>query len=151
MQLAARKWAVVLGIALMAGVVALVSFADMNKSLVYYLTPDELLAKGLSGRGAVVRLGGLVQHHSMTFEPKTLRLNFRLAMLAEGGTAVTVQSHGAPPQMFSEGTGAVVEGIYDGEVFHAERVMVKHSNEYRPPAPGDAPKNLYTTLRPPDN
>ena len=151
MQLEPRKWAVVLGIALMGAVVVFVSFVDMNKSLVYYLTPDELLAKGPGATGAVVRLGGLVQHHSMTFDPKTLRLNFRLAMLADGGTAVTVQSHGAPPQMFSEGTGAVVEGVYDGQMFQAERVMVKHSNEYRPPAPGDAAKNLYTTLRPPEN
>ncbi len=149
-SVATKRWAAVFGIVGVATVVGWIAFADMSKSLVYYLTADELLSRDKAARGATVRLGGLVQHHSITFEPKSLALRFTLGNQAEGGQSIAVQAHGAPPQMFSEGTGAVVEGIYDGEVFHAERVMVKHSNEYRPPAPGEQPRNVYTTLRPPE-
>jgi cytochrome c-type biogenesis protein CcmE len=34
----------------------------------------------------------------------------------------------------------VVEGVLgDDGAFHADTVLVKHSNEYRPPAPGETP------------
>jgi cytochrome c-type biogenesis protein CcmE len=49
--------------------------------------------------------------------------------------------------MFSEGMGVVVEGSYreDG-VFRSHNVMVKHSNEYRPPKEGEHPRELYRSL-----
>ncbi len=145
-----RRGAVLAGMAAIGTLLAILAFADMNKNLVYYLSPEELLARASQGRNSTVRLGGLVQHDSVRFAPKTLELRFMLGMQATGGTPIPVVATGAPPQMFSEGTGAVVEGSYDGQVFHADRVMVKHSNEYRPPAAGEAPKSLYSTLKPPD-
>jgi cytochrome c-type biogenesis protein CcmE len=60
-----------------------------------------------------------------------------------------VQAHakGAPPQMFREGIGVVVEGeLASNGVFECDRVMVKHSNEYRAPEEGVAAKDLYRTL-----
>jgi cytochrome c-type biogenesis protein CcmE len=97
-------------------------------------------------------LGGVVQKDSIDWDPATLKLNFRVGMQAEGGPAsVLVNSTGAPPQMFQEGIGAVVEGEYDGKMFHADRVMVKHSNEYRAPTAGERPQELYKTLLTPDN
>jgi cytochrome c-type biogenesis protein CcmE len=42
--------------------------------------------------------------------------------------------------------GVVVEGLYDGQIFKSERVMVKHSNEYRAPKDGERPQELYKTL-----
>ena len=40
-----------------------------------------------------------------------------------------------------------VEGEYghDG-VFRTDRVMIKHSNEYRAPEPGEAPSQMFSTL-----
>jgi cytochrome c-type biogenesis protein CcmE len=38
----------------------------------------------------------------------------------------------------------VVEGVLGGDgAFHADTVLVKHSNEYRPPAPGEVPGPAY--------
>ena len=136
-------------IAVALGALAFVAFGGLDKNLVYYLTPDELLDRGTSARGATVRLGGLVQKDSVQFDNKTLDLTFRVGMLPDGGRSVVVHSTGTPPQMFQPGIGAVVEGQYDGQVFRADRVMVKHSNEYRPPAPGEKPKDMYGTLVPP--
>ena len=48
--------------------------------------------------------------------------------------------------MFREGIGVVVEGRYDGAMFTAERLMVKHSNEYHPPKDGKAPHEMMKTL-----
>lgn len=133
-------------VVLALGAVGYIAFGGIEKNLVYYLAPDELLARGPSAHGATVRLGGLVQKGSLDWQPQTLTLKFRVGLSDEGPPFVLVQSHGAPPQMFQEGIGAVVEGIFDGEVFRAERVLVKHSNEYRPPAPGEKPDQVYGTL-----
>lgn len=135
-----------LALAIGASAVAYVAFGGIEKNLVYYLAPDELLARGTAAHGATVRLGGLVQTGSLDWQPKTLSLRFRVGLTPEGPPAIAVQSHGAPPQMFQEGIGAVVEGQFDGQVFRAERVLVKHSNEYRPPAPGERPEQVYGTL-----
>ncbi|HSR41362.1 MAG TPA: cytochrome c maturation protein CcmE, partial [Longimicrobiales bacterium] len=54
---------------------------------------------------------------------------------------------GAPPAMFQEGMGVVVEGSYGADgVFQSDNVMVKHSNEYAPPEDGTHPKEAYETL-----
>jgi cytochrome c-type biogenesis protein CcmE len=49
--------------------------------------------------------------------------------------------------MFRDGMGVVVEGRYhpDG-VFQSTNLIVKHSNEYRPPKPGESPQETYKTL-----
>ena len=40
--------------------------------------------------------------------------------------------------MFRERIGVVVEGSFDrSQTFTSSRLMVNHSNEYRPPKPGD--------------
>jgi cytochrome c-type biogenesis protein CcmE len=134
-----------------AALIATICLISMNKNLVYYVSPAELLERGPSLGSTPVRLGGVVQHHSVRFDPLTLALSFRVGMLADGEPSVEVSSHGTPPQMFSEGTGTVVEGRFDGQRLVADRLMVKHSNEYRPPAPGEAPQRLFTTLTPPDD
>jgi cytochrome c-type biogenesis protein CcmE len=60
---------------------------------------------------------------------------------------VRVSSDEIPPQMFREGIGVVVEGTYDqSQVFKTTRLMVSHSNKYRPPKPGENQKDWQNTL-----
>ena len=50
--------------------------------------------------------------------------------------------------MFREGIGVVVEGtMTTGGTFETDRVMVKHSNEYKAPVEGVDSKELYKTLK----
>jgi cytochrome c-type biogenesis protein CcmE len=43
--------------------------------------------------------------------------------------------------------GVVVEGRYARSgVFNSTNLIVKHSNEYRPPKPGETPQAMYKTL-----
>lgn len=136
------KTRVAIGAALVVALAALgwVAFGDLGKNLVYYWTPAELLAQGDKAYGATVRLGGVVEPGSVKWDEQSLALEFRIAENnAPGAKSVLVHSTGAPPQMFREKIGVIVEGSYDsGQVFKSDRVMVNHSNEYRPPEPGQA-------------
>ncbi len=126
------------------GVFAWLTFGGLEKNVVFFLTPQELLAKGDAGVDVPVRLGGQVKPGSMTWDAKTLDLRFTVT---DGARDVQVHSTGAPPQMFRDGMGVIVEGRYgSGGVFEASSLMVKHSNEYRAPEPGEEAHEKYKTL-----
>jgi cytochrome c-type biogenesis protein CcmE len=102
---------------------------------VYYKTPTEILHGGASVLGQRIRLGGLVL-------PGTVRtighdVDF---VVSDETTRMSVVATGGVPSLFRAGQGVVLEGYYgrDG-VFHADNVLVKHSDQYRPPAPGETP------------
>ena len=137
----------VAALSVVAGVLAFISLSDIEDNLVYYWDPAQLLEKGELAKKATIRLGGVVRTDSIDWNPETLKLHFKVGMTPnEKEEVITVHSVGAPPQMFQEGMGVVVEGQYDGQIFKSERVMVKHSNEYRAPKEGERPQEIYKTL-----
>lgn len=116
----------------------------LSEDLVYYWSPTELQDAGDKAYSATVRLGGMVEQGSVDWSPGEQTLKFRLT---DGDATVLVHSTGSPPQMFKEGIGVVVEGQYDPQgVFHTDRVMIKHSNEYRAPDEGEHPSKMFETL-----
>lgn len=131
------------------GVVILVAFGwllfgGLEKNVVFFLTPAELLAKGPEGVDVPVRLGGQVKPGSVQWDAQALDLRF---VVVDGKREMPVRSTGAPPQMFRDGMGVIVEGRADASgVFQASNLMVKHSNEYRAPAPGEEAHEKYKTL-----
>jgi cytochrome c-type biogenesis protein CcmE len=129
------------------GALAFLALGNIEENLVYYWTPSDLLAKKEQVQDAVIRLGGMVEKGSVKWDAETMTLRFVMAEQPQpGGPSVVVVSKGAPPQMFRDGIGCIVEGKFDGHVFHTERLMVKHSNEYKPPAMGEDPRKKYETL-----
>ncbi|MCC6812344.1 MAG: cytochrome c maturation protein CcmE [Deltaproteobacteria bacterium] len=136
------RWLVGVAIVLMLGSLAYVSWGNLGDNLVYYWTPGETLAKQekVAGKASTVRLGGIVQAGSMKWDAEKLELRFRVADSPEpNAPSILVDSKGAPPAMFKEGIGVVVEGKLASDlVFHSDRVMVNHSNEYKPPEHGKA-------------
>ena len=143
----ATRLALVATLLVAGGALFFIARGGLHKDLVYYLDVQELRARESELHGQTVRLGGLVQNDSVRYDAATLALDFTLGLAAEGGVSVPVHAVGTPPQMFQAGQGAVVEGRYQNGVFAGERVMVKHSNEYRPPPPGEHPKEIYKTLQ----
>ena len=138
-----RKW-IIGGAIVIVAVFAWLLFGGLEKNVVFFLTPQELLAKGTDGVGVPVRLGGQVKPGSVKWNAQTLDLRF---IVTDGVREVPVHSTGAPPQMFRDGMGVVVEGRFgSGGVFDAAGLMVKHSNEYRPPKPGESAHEKYKTL-----
>lgn len=127
------------------GALAWVSMSNLGENLVYYWSPTELQAKHAEAVGRTVRLGGLVVPGTFDLTKCNPGCTFAIT---DGQTNVDIASSGLPPQMFREGQGVVVEGSLEGDgKFHTDRIMVKHSNEYKAPAPGDKPKpdTLVTT------
>jgi len=139
-----RKPFAIAGVALVVAVFAWLLYGGLDKNVVFFLTPQELLAKGNDGYDVPVRLGGQVKPGTVKWDDKTLRLTFQVT---DGKSDVAVQSSGAPPQMFRDGMGVVVEGRFGrDQVFNSRGLMVKHSNEYRAPKAGEKPQEMYKTL-----
>lgn len=139
-----RRWIFVAGGGIVLLVFAFFAWGGLGESLVYFWTPSELYAKGTSAYGTAIRLGGMVVPGSVEWNADTRDLRFRLS---DGDTTVAVESKGAPPQMFTEGIGVIVEGVFAPEgVFRSHNVMVKHSNEYRAPKDAKHPAEYYEKL-----
>jgi cytochrome c-type biogenesis protein CcmE len=116
----------------------------LSEDLVYYWSPKQLTENAAANPDATVRLGGQVEPGTVHFDIDTNVLTFSVT---DGVATVPVRCTGAPPQMFREGIGVVVEGSLDGHgVFETDRVMVKHNNEYRAPEPGEAASDVYRSL-----
>lgn len=138
-----RGW-IIGGAVVIVAVFGWLLFGGLEKNVVFFLTPKELLAKGTDGVGVPVRLGGQVKPGSVKWDAQTLDLRFTVT---DGAREMQVHSTGAPPQMFRDGMGVVVEGrVGAGGVFEATGLMVKHSNEYRAPKPGEEAHEKYKTL-----
>ena len=140
-----RKKGIIIGGALIiVAAFAYLLYGGLDKNIVYFLTPHELLAKGTKAVDVPVRLGGQVKPGSVKWNDTTLALHF---IVTDGTSEITVDSKGAPPQMFRDGMGVVVEGRYGANgTFNCTNLMVKHSNEYRPPKAGDTPQQMQKTL-----
>jgi cytochrome c-type biogenesis protein CcmE len=138
-----RRWGIA-GVLVIAATFGWLLFGGLDENVVFFLTPAELLAKGEAAQEVPVRLGGQVKPGSVQWDEKALDLRF---VVTDGSGEVAVHSTGAPPQMFRDGMGVVVEGRYgrDG-LFRSSTLMVKHSNEYRAPAAGQRPQEMYRSL-----
>lgn len=119
-------------------------YGGLDDNLVYFLTPSELMAKGDSAHGKPVRLGGMVVPGTVKWDAKNIDLRFTLS---DNKGKIEVHSQKAPPQMFREGQGVVVEGrLANNGVFESTSLMVKHSNEYKAPHDAEKPEDAYKTL-----
>jgi cytochrome c-type biogenesis protein CcmE len=139
-----KKSSIIFAVVVVAGAFGWLLYGNLDKNVVFFLTPQELLAKGTEGYDVPVRLGGMVKTGSRTWNAETLDLRFTIS---DGVKEIEVKSKGAPPQMFRDSIGVIVEGRFDRSgVFNATNLLVKHSNEYHPPKTGERPKDMYKTL-----
>jgi len=112
----------------LVGVVVVV-VAVLERSLTYYRSPTDLATRPPSTTESV-RLGGLVSAGSVHHSGAVVRF-----VLTDGAHDVDVVTRGTPPSTFRGGQGAVVEGhVRVGGGFDAQRVLVRHSNVYKPPS-----------------
>ncbi|HZH02900.1 MAG TPA: cytochrome c maturation protein CcmE [Myxococcaceae bacterium] len=125
------------------------AFANIGENLVYYWSPSEMVKQGDKAYGATIRLGGVVKPGSIQWDEAKTHLRFRVAdSHAPEAKAVEVDCRETPPQMFREGIGVVVEGTFaPSGVFSSNRLMVNHSNEYRPPKAGEKPADWKETVQ----
>lgn len=128
-----------IGVALATIAIALgwVATRGLTSSLVYYQTPTDMLAKGHAAVGERARLGGYVLPGTVRRGGGTITF-----VVSDGSARMSVVDTGGVPSLFQAGQGVVVEGaLGDDGAFHADTALVKHSSDYRPPAPGQTPRS----------
>jgi cytochrome c-type biogenesis protein CcmE len=124
-----RRLKLLIGASVIAACVGYLVYGGIQETIVYFVTPSELHAKGTAAYGRSLRLGGLVKEGSWSQEAGTLNHTFELV---DETSTVKVAFRGIPPDLFGEGRGALVEGSYgpDG-IFQAKTILAKHSEDYQ--------------------
>lgn len=139
-----RRGVVIVGTILVLAGFGYLVWGGLGSNIVYFLTPSELMARGNAAYDAPVRLGGQVVPGSISWNAEALDLRFQLS---DGESMVEVRSRGAPPAMFRDTMGVVVEGtLTRAGLFESTNLMVRHSNEYKAPPEGHRPVDMYQTL-----
>ena len=126
----------IIGAVIIVAALSYLIYGGMRQAMVYFSTPSELKQQGNTVQGKFLRVGGMVLTGSLQKNVKALTYRFQLT---DGAAAIPVYFKGVPPDLFREGTGAVVEGRFgeDG-IFRATTIMAKHAEEYSPPKDGHA-------------
>lgn len=130
------KWWV--GGAVIAAAVLSTSFLKLGDNLLYFYTPSEAMAQASGLSNKTIKLAGMVKGGSVVWQPEALSLAFVLTDL--NGHEIVVAHKGTPPDMFKENQGVVVEGrlAADGASMVSRGLLVKHSEEYKAPGPGQS-------------
>lgn len=101
-------------------------FRGLGDAAVYFLTADEAVAQRESLGDRRFRVEGVVVAGTVTRSEDGV--SFRIS---EGGVTVDVDHRGDPPELFQPGIPVVLEGHWRGERFASDRILVRHTEEYR--------------------
>lgn len=123
----------ILGVAVLGFAGFMISKA-LSGSLVYFIMPSEYARDSESFANRRLRLGGFVEPGTVDYDEEQLHLTF---LITDRLATYPVTYNGAPPDMFVENGGVVIEGRFDSGVFMGDNLLVKHSNDYHPPAEGE--------------
>lgn len=125
-----KKTGMAVSILLVAGALGYLALGNFGDNLVYFFTPSEVVALSPESSQKKVRVGGMVVKGSVKANTGTPGMRFDLT---DGAATIPVTFDGIPPDLFKEGQGAVVEGIWTpAKEFHSTMIMAKHSEDYMP-------------------
>ena len=106
--------------------IGFVLFQGLNNAALYYRNADEAVAQKASLGTRRFRIQGTVQPFDTTKRPVAFDIVFN-------NVSVHVEHQGDPPELFQAGLPVVLEGHWsaDGTVFASDRILVKHSEDYK--------------------
>jgi len=145
------------GLLILAAVVYLIA-SSTSAAAQYYLTVDELQAKGDAVRGRDLKISGAVDGETIAYDPQTLTLQFTIANVPSdldeieraGGLAevlhravsdptarrLQVQYVGPLPDLLRHEAQAIVTGrVGDDGVFYADELLLKCPTRYEESVP----------------
>ena len=109
-------------------VIGYLIYTGLRDTMVFYLTVSEVLAKTPEDLTDTQKVGGTVTAGSVQWDPKTLKLSFKLEDQQAG---LVVNYAGVVPDSFKPGTEVIVEGTYRGDgKFWATTIMPKCASKY---------------------
>lgn len=106
-------------------VVLIFLLVTLSGNLVYFKTPTEITEQGFDPDSRV-RLGGQVEFGTVSDSGGRVAFS-----VTDGIMAVDVVHTGAPQDLFRHCIGVVLEGSWDGSVFHSDTMLIKHDEQYR--------------------
>lgn len=115
------------GVAVALAVVYLI-YAGVASNAAYFLTVDELYAKGDSIIDHTVRVSGMVDAATIDFNNRDLVLKFDV--MGASGERLPVVFNGPKPDQMREGAEAIIEGKYNGTEFTAQELLLKCPSRY---------------------
>lgn len=121
-----RSYRNIVVLSVLAGTLGFILYQALTSARVYFLNVDEAVAQrddlgqqNFRMQGELVGVDGTDTTGALLFS------------LAFADQVADVRHVGdEPSNMFEPGEKIVVDGYWDGEVFHSNRVLVKHSEEY---------------------
>ncbi len=151
------------GLLILAAVVYLIASSTLT-SAEYFLTVDELHAKGSSVIGRNLRVSGAVVGDTIQYDPQTLNLTFEVASIpgdnkgieAAGGLAVVLHQavidplrarlkvtyNGPKPDLLRDEAQAIMTGQLSKDgIFHVDELLLKCPTRYEEALPAQAGGN----------
>ncbi len=148
------------GLLILAAVVYLI-VSSTQANAEYFMTIDELKAKGAADVGKSLRVSGAVVGDTIQYDPKTLTLTFVVANVpgdqsqidAQGGLAavlhqavidpsrsrIQVVYSGPKPDLLKNEAQAIMTGHLGSDgVFHADELLLKCPTKYQNAVPNQA-------------
>jgi len=109
-------------------VIGYLIYTGLRDTMIFYLTVSEVLAKPTDDLTDTQKVGGIVTAGSVQWDPKTLKLSFKLE---DEQANLIVNYAGVVPDSFKPGTEVIVEGTYRGNgSFWATKIMPKCASKY---------------------
>ena len=109
----------------------------LNKNLLYFSTPTDVIKNDSLMIGKKMRLGGMVKKNSILVNKKEIKF-----IITDYNNEIIVSFKGSVPNLFSEEKGVIAEGeLKDKKFFIASRILAKHDENYMPPELKEVIKN----------
>jgi len=124
-----KKTKFVVGGVIIALAVVYLIYTGIQSASAYFLTVDELYAKGVAMQNRTVRVSGAVDADTINFDNRNLIVTFDVT--SDTGERMPVIFHGPKPDQMREGAEAILEGKYDGEIFTAQSLLLKCPSRYQ--------------------
>jgi cytochrome c-type biogenesis protein CcmE len=148
------------GLLILAAVVYLIA-SSTQANAEYFMTIDELKAKGPGVVDKSLRVSGAVVGDTIQYDPQSLTLSFEVANVpgdnkevdAEGGLAAVLHAavvdparsrvkviySGPKPDLLKDEAQAIMTGHLDSDgVFHADELLLKCPTKYQEAVPNQA-------------
>jgi cytochrome c-type biogenesis protein CcmE len=125
----------VIGVVIVVAAIGVLVGTSLRGALTYYVTVDELKAKGTDAYGDRFRVGGRVKGGSIVRDAGN-NLQF-VIYHNEPSNSIPVQYRGVVPDIFGDETDVIVEGRYEATgTFHATNLLSQHPPEFKVAQPG---------------
>ena len=106
--------------------IGFLAWKGLGDATVYFKTADEAVAEKEELGDRRFRVEGAVVTDSVEQAGDVVEFE-----IISAGVTVPVVHQGDPPELFKPGIPVVLEGRWDGDVYASDRIMVKHTSEYR--------------------